>query len=150
VGPVPAYCPAVTSLTRIPRTTLLLAISVVIVIAELFANGIVAGAPEDNQSVSAWIGFSLFGIALSAVLLLVAVPRLPDDFRQTAVLGFGIGAVVTCLLWWSALPFALGIAAIAAAAPRDDSVRGTAPAPTTAGVLLGALAIVAAFLFSVV
>jgi hypothetical protein len=140
----------VNALTRLPRTTLLLAISVVIVIAEAFANGIVARAPEDNHSVGGWIGFSLFGIALSAVLLLVAVPRVPEDMRQTAVLGFGIGALVTCLLWWSALPFALGIAAIAAAAPRDDSVHGSSPAPTTAGVLLGALAIVAAFLFCLV
>jgi hypothetical protein len=140
----------VTALTRLPRTTLLIAISVVIVIAEAFANGVVARAAEDNHSVGGWIGFSVFGIALSAVLLLVVVPRLPEDMRQTAVLGFGIGALVTCLLWWSALPFALGIAAIAAAAPRDDSVHGTAPAPTTAGVLVGALAILAALLFSVV
>jgi hypothetical protein len=142
--------PAVTALTRLPRTTLLIAISVVIVIAEAFANGVVARAPEDNHSVGGWIGFSVFGIALSAVLLLVVVPRLPEDTRQMAVLGFGIGALVTCLLWWSALPFALGIAAIAAAAPRDDSVHGTAPAPVTAGVLLAALAILAALLFSVV
>ena len=35
-----------TSLTRIPRTTLLIAISVVIVIAMLFANGIVLAEPE--------------------------------------------------------------------------------------------------------
>jgi hypothetical protein len=140
----------VTALSRQPRTTLLIAISIVIVIAEAFANGIIARAPEDNNSVGGWIGFSVFGIALSAVLLLVVVPRLPDDMRQTAVLGFGIGAIVTCLVFWSALPFGLGIAAIAAAAPRDDSVHGTAPAPTTAGVLLGALAIVAAFLLCIV
>ncbi len=139
-----------TALTRQARTTLLIAISVIIVISAAFANGIVARAPEDNHSVGGWIGVSLFGIALSAVLLLVAVPRLPPDVRSAAVLGFGIGAIVTCLLWWSALPFALGIAAIAAASPGEDSVRGAKPAPVTAGVLLGALAIVAAFLFSVV
>jgi hypothetical protein len=139
----------VTALTRLPRTTLLVAISVVIVIAEAFANGIVARAPEDNHSVGGWIGFSVFGIALSAVLLLVVVPRLPSDMRAIAVLGFGIGAIVTCLLWWSALPFALGVAAIAAASPGEDSVRGTKPAPVTAGVICGALAIVAGLLFSV-
>jgi hypothetical protein len=140
----------VNALSRLPRITLLLAISVVIVIAEAFANGIVARAPEDNHSVGGWIGFSLFGIALSAVLLLVVVPRLPADLRHAAVLGFGIAAIVTCLLWWSALPFALGVAAIAAAAPGEDSVRGSKPAPVTAGVLLGGLGIVAALLFSLV
>ena len=139
-----------TALTRLPRTTLLVGISVVILIAEAFANGVVARAPEDNNSTGGWIGFTVFGIALSAVLLLVVVPRLPSDMRHIAVLGFGIGAIVTCLLWWSALPFALGVAAIAAAAPGEDSVRGSKPAPVTAGVLLGALAILAAFLFSVV
>ena len=139
-----------TSITRFPRTTLLIAISVVIVIAALFANGVVAADPEDNSSTGGFIGFSLFGIALSAVLLLVVVPRLPGDMRRTAVLAFGIGAVVTCLVFWSALPFALGIAAIAAAAPDDDTPEGDAPAPSTAGALLGALAILAAFILCIV
>jgi hypothetical protein len=140
----------VRSLTTLPRTTLLIAISVVIVIAMLFANGIVLADAEDDQSTGGFIGTSLFGIALSAVLLLVAVPRLPEDVRRIAVLGFGIAAVVMCLVFWSALPFALGIAAIAAAAPDDDSPEGTAPAPVTAGVLLAALAIVAAFVLCLV
>jgi len=140
----------VRSLTTTPRTTLLIAISVVIVIAMLFANGVVLADAEDERSTGGFIGFSLFGIALSAVLLLVAVPRLPADMRRVAVLGFGIGAVVTCLAFWSTLPFALGIAAIAAAAPDDDSPEGTDPAPTTAGVLLAVLAIVAAFVLCVI
>jgi hypothetical protein len=140
----------VTALTRLPRTTLLIAISVVIVIAMLFANGVVFADPEDNRSTGGLIGFSLFGIALSAVLLLVVVPRLPDDMRRVAVLGFGGAAVIFCLVFWSTLPFALGIAAIAAGAPGDDTPEGTDPAPTTAGVILAVLAIVAAFLFCVI
>ena len=138
------------SLTTLPRTTLLIGISVVIVIAMLFANGVVAADAQDNSSTGGFIGFTLFGIALSAVLLLYAVPRLPGDVRPTAVLGLGGGAVLTCLVFWSTLPFALGIAAIAAAAPDDDSPEGTEPAPSTAGVLIGALAIVAAFVLCVV
>ena len=138
------------SLTRTPRTTLLIAISAIIVIAMLFANGVVAASGDDEKSVGGWVGFSFFGIALSAVLLLVAVPRLPDEHRRTAVLGFGIGAVVTCLVFWSTLPFALGIAAIAAAAPGDDTPEGTAPAPSTAGVLIGALAIAVAFVLCLI
>jgi hypothetical protein len=139
----------VTRLTRLPRTDLLVAISVVIVIAELFANAIVLGGDEDS-SVGGWIGLSLFGIALTAVLLLVVVPRLARENRRTAVLGFGVGAVITCVVFWSAIPFALGAAAIAAAGPEDDTPEGTAPAPSTAGVLCGVLAIVAAFVLCLI
>jgi hypothetical protein len=140
----------VTSLTRIPRVNLLIGISIVIVIAMIFANGIIGASEDDQRSVGGFIGFSVFGIAVSAVLLLYAVPRLPADTRRTAVLGFGIAAIVLCVVFWSTLPFALGIAAIAAAGPGDDSPHGTKPAPTTAGVLLGALAIVAAFILCIV
>jgi hypothetical protein len=123
---------------------LLIGTSVLILIAELFANNIVAGG-EDDPNVGGWIGLSLFGIALTAVLLLVVVPRLPREHRRTVVLGLGIAAVVTCAVFWSAIPFALGAAAMAGAGPQDDSPHGTDPAPSTAGVLLGGLAIVAAF-----
>jgi hypothetical protein len=138
------------SLARTPRTTLLIAISVIIVIAELFANAILLASATQSASVGGWIGFSLFGIALSAVLLLVVVPRLPDENRTMAVLGFGIGAVVTCIIARTALPFALGVAAIAGAAPDDDRPEGIAPAPSTAGLLIGTLAILAAFVLCVI
>jgi hypothetical protein len=128
---------------------LLVGISVLIVIAELFANSIVLGGDEDS-SVGGWVGLSLFGVALTAVLLLVVVPKLPREQRRTAVLGFGIGAVVTCAVFWSTLPFALGAAAIAAAGPRDDTPEGTEPAPSAAGVLLGVLAIAAAFVLCLI
>jgi hypothetical protein len=137
------------ALTRLPRTTLLLAISVLIVIAELFANAIVLAGDED-ASVAGWIALSLFGIAVTAVLVLVVVPKLRRDQRRTAVLAFGGGAVVTCAIFWSALPFALGAAALAAAGPGDDTPEGDAPAPSTAGVLLAVLAIVAAFVLCIV
>jgi hypothetical protein len=136
-------------LTRTPRTTLLIGISAVIVIAQAFANGIVARSATDDHSVAGWIGFSIFGIALTAVLVLVAVPRIPDEHRRTAVLAFGGGAIVFCLLFYTGIPFALGAAALAAAGPSDDSVRGKKPAPTTAGVLLALLAIVGCFVFCI-
>jgi hypothetical protein len=139
----------VEALTRLPRTTLLLGISVLIVIAELFANAIVLGG-DDDASVAGWIGLSVFGIAVAAVLVLVVVPKLRRDQRRMAVLAFGGGAVVTCAIFWSALPFALGAAALAAAGPGDDSPEGDAPAPSTAGVLLAVLAIVAAFVLCIV
>jgi hypothetical protein len=139
----------VTSFTRLPRLQLLIGISIVILVAELFANEIVLGDEGDGDA-AGWIGLSLFGIALSAVLLLVAVPRIRGENRRTAVLAFGIGAVVTTVVFWSALPFALGAAALAAAAPGDDAPEGDAPAPSTAGVVLAVLAIVAAFIFCII
>ncbi|MDP9294016.1 MAG: hypothetical protein M3O90_06280 [Actinomycetota bacterium] len=138
-----------TSFTRLPRTQLLVGISMAILIAELFANEILLG-DEGDASVGGWVGLSLFGIALSAVLVLVVVPRLRGENRRTAVLGFGIGAVVTCAVSWSALPFALGAAALAAAAPEDDTPEGEGPAPSSAGVILAVLAIIAAFILCLV
>jgi hypothetical protein len=135
--------------TRLQRTTLLIVISVIILIAELFANELVAG-DEGDDDVGGWIGLSLFGIAVTAILLLVVVPRLRGPGRRNAVLGFGAGAVILCLIFWSALPFALGAAALAAAAPGEDSVHGESEAPVTAGVLLALLAIVAAFVLCIV
>jgi hypothetical protein len=132
------------------RVNLLVGTAVIILIAELFANDIVAGEDISSPSWGGWIGLSLFGIALTAILLLVAVPRLPQEHRRNAVLGFGVGAVVLCVVFWSAIPFALGAAAIAAAGPRDDSPDGTEFAPTTAGVLLGVLAIIAAFVLCII
>jgi len=140
----------VDTLTRTPREKLLMGISVVIVIAMLFANGVIAASADNERSFGGFIGFSVFGIALSAVLLLVVVPKLPPEVRPNAVLGFGIGAVVTCVVFWSTLPFALGVTAISAAGSGDDSLHGTKPAPVTAGVLLGMLAIVGAFIFCLV
>lgn len=137
------------SFTRLPRTQLLVAISIVILIAELFANEVVLG-DEGDGSVGGWVGFSLFGIALSAVLVLVVVPRLHGEHRRTAVLAFGIAAAVAFVVFWSALPFALGAAALAAAAPGDDTPEGEAPAPSSVGVLLAVLAIVAAFILCLV
>jgi hypothetical protein len=135
-----------TAFTRLPRTQLLVGISVVILVAELFANEIVLGDEGDGE-VGGWIGLSVFGIAVAAVLVFVVVPRIAARNRPTAVLAFGIAAVVTCVVFWSALPFALGAAALAAAAPADDTPEGDARAPSSAGVLLALLAIVAAFVF---
>ena len=138
-----------TTFTRMPRITLLVAISAIILVAELFANEIVAG-DEGDSDVGGWIGLSLFGIAVACVLVLVVVPRLRGPGRRNAVLGFGIAAVVLNAIFWSALPFALGAAALAAAAPGDDSPEGEGDAPSTAGVILALLAIVAAFVLCLV
>src|SRR5919199_4229091 len=119
------------AITSLPRTSLLALISALILVAELFANEIIAG---DDADAGGWIGLSLFGIAVAAVLVFVAVPRIAARNRRTAVLAFGIAAVVTCAIFWSALPFALGAAALAAARPADDNPEGQREARSTAGV----------------
>ena len=144
--------PDMTTFTRMPRTQLLVLMSIVIVIAALFANIVDVGNNDEDASgsVGAWVAMSLVGIALTTLLLLVVVPRLRADQRRTAVLGFGVAAVVTVVVFWSTLPFALAAAALAAAGPADDPVEGDAPAPSSAGVILALLAVAAAFVLCVV
>lgn len=137
--------------TRMPRTQLLLVTSAVIVVAALFANVVGVGDESDEAgSVGTWIGVSIFGIAVTALLLLVVVPKLPREHRRTAVLGFGIAAVVTLTIFWSALPFALGAAALHAAGPGDERVDEEGAAPATAGVVLALLAFVGGLVLSVI
>ena len=47
------------TLTRTPREKLLVGISVVIVIAMLFANGVIAASADHERSFGAFIGFSV-------------------------------------------------------------------------------------------
>src|SRR4051812_32547240 len=124
------------SLTRMPRTQLLVGMAVVILIAELFANEIIGG----DADVGGWVGLSAFGIAVMALLVLVAVPRVAPQSRRSWTLGLGIAAVVTCVVFWSALPFALAAATFVAAAPGEEHPGEAGPAPASAGVILAALA----------
>jgi len=137
--------------TRMPRQQLLILTAVIIVVAMLFAN--VVGVGDDVDEEGSWggfVGLSIFGIAVTAVLLLVVVPRIPPHQRRTAVLAFGGAAVVTVAVFWSALPFAFGAAALHAAGPGDERIPGEGDAPATAGVLLALLAIVGAFVLCVI
>jgi hypothetical protein len=89
-------------------------------------------------------------MAVMAVLVLVVVPRIPADARRNWVLGFGIAAVVLCAVFWSALPFAVAAAAFAAAAPGEENPGEEGEARASAGVILAALATVAAFILCIV
>jgi hypothetical protein len=135
------------ALVRMPRTQLMVVVAAVILVGELFANEIVSG---DESDVGGWIGLSAFGIAVMAVFVLVVVPRLAPASRRTWTLGLGIAAVVTLAIFWSALPFALGAAALAAANPGEEHPGEAGPAPASAGVILAVLAIVAGFVLCIV
>ena len=137
--------------TRMPRTQLLLLTAVIIVVAALFANVIGIGDEVDEEgSVGGFIGLSAFGIAVTALLLLVAVPKIPRENRKAAVLAFGVAAIVFCVVFWSMLPFAFGAAALYAAGPGEENVPDDGEAPATAGVLLALLAWVAAFVLCII
>lgn len=112
-----------------PPLRLLGATALVIVVAELFAN--------DAEPLGT-IVLSAFGIAVAATLLLVVLPRVDPRAHGILAASFALTALVTCVAFWSALPFAFGAAAIAA------SERPTAPA-----ALLGAFALVVALVFCI-
>jgi hypothetical protein len=134
-------------LTRMPRTQLMVITAAIILIAELFANEIIAG---DDADVGGWIGLSAFGIAVMLLLVLVLVPRVPAASRRTWTLGLGVAAIVTCAVFWSSLPFAFGAATLAASAPGEEQPGESGEAPASAGVILAALAYVVAFVLCVV
>jgi uncharacterized MnhB-related membrane protein len=137
--------------THMPRQQLLIVTSVIIVVAMLFANVVGLGDEVDEEgSVGAFIGLSIFGIAVTALLLLVAVPAVPREHRANAVLAFGVAALVTVLAFYTALPFALGAAALHAAGPGEERIPQEGEAPATAGVLIALLAIVGAFVLCII
>lgn len=137
--------------TRMPRTQLLLVTAVIIVVAALFANVVGVGdSTDESGSVGSWIGISVFGIAVTALLLLVVVPKLPAEHRQMGVLGFGIAALVTVAIFWSTLPFAFAAAALHAAGPGEERIEQEGAAPATAGVVVALLAVAGAFVLSII
>jgi hypothetical protein len=134
-------------LTRMPRTQLMVITAAIILIAELFANEIIAG---DDADVGGWVGLSAFGIAVMLLLVLVLVPRVPAASRRSWTLGLGVAAIITCVVFWSALPFAVGAATLAAAAPGEEQPGESGEAPASAGVILAALAYIVAFVLCLV
>jgi len=100
--------------------------------------------------VGSFIGLSIFALAVTAVLLLVAVPRIPREHRRTAVLAFGAAAVLTVLVFWTGLPFAFGAAALYAAGPGEERIPAEGEAFATAGVLLAVLGILGAFVLCII
>src|SRR3954454_15826591 len=129
------------TLTRMPRTQMLVVMAAVIIVAELFANEIVGG----DADVGGWICLSAFGIAVMALLVLVVVPRVAPESRRSWTLGLGVAALITCAVFWSALPFAFAAATFVSAAPGEEHPGETGEASASAGVILAALATVVAF-----
>ena len=112
------------------RRRLLSATAALTVVAELFAN--------DAEPLGTLV-LSAFGIGVTALLLFVVVPRVDPAGHPVLAASFALTALITCVAFWSALPFAFGAGAVAA------SQR-----PTAVPAILGAIAMVVAMAFSII
>jgi hypothetical protein len=102
------------STTALHETHRIPALALLIVVAELLAYGV--GLPA--------LGVALFGIAVAAVLLHLALPRTDPAAHGLLAWSFGLTALFTTVAFWSALPFAFGGAAIAARPRSIPAILG--------------------------
>lgn len=128
------------------RQTLAVATAVLIFAALAFAY--VVGVSDDEEGdVVGWLIVSALASLIAAALLLRFVPASesdPDGDNKPArhALILGVLSLVTIVVFWTGLPFALGVPALALAATG----RGRAPqqghgGQATAAAVLAALAI---------
>jgi hypothetical protein len=145
------------ALRRLPRTTLAAATAVLIFVALLFGYVLdVTNNEEGDGDVRGWLIVSVVASVLAAALLLRFVPATESDAgpgnkpaRRGLVLS--VLSVIALAVFWTGLPFVLGVPALVLAA------EGRARAPqqgrggeATAAVVLAIVAIVAAFVVCVV
>jgi hypothetical protein len=145
------------ALRTLPRRTLAAATAVLIFAALAFAYVLDVTDNEDGQGdVVGWLIVSAVASLIAAALLMRFVPSTESDAdgdnkpaRRALILS--VLAVVAVAVFWTGLPFALGVPALALAA------TGSARAPqeghggqATAAAALGALAIVVSTVVCVV
>jgi hypothetical protein len=104
--------------------------------------------PGTTGEVIGGIVLTLLSLAVTAAIFLWLIPRQREpDARPTRIaLILGIVAIVTVLVFWTALPFAFGAGAIALGLIGWDIGALTGrQGHSTAAIVLGALAIAIAF-----
>jgi hypothetical protein len=139
------------------RQTLAAATAVLIYVALAFGYVLdVTNNESGDSDVVGWLIVSTVASVIAAVLLMRFVPATeadPDTGNKPArrALVLGVLAVLSVAVFWTGLPFALGVPALALAA------TGTSRAPeqghggqATAAAVLAAFAIVAALVLCVV
>jgi hypothetical protein len=107
----------------------------------------------DDPSTSDKIGMAVVivvNLALLAALFLWFIPRERAAGARTArtAMIVGIVAILLCGVFWTGLPFAVGAGAVALALPLRASGSGGNRA--TAGLVLGGIAMLAAFVLLLV
>jgi hypothetical protein len=124
------------------------------VAAVLLLIGMPIGWLTDNPSSGDVIGMiviTLIMLGLMAAIFLRLIPRqlaAADGVNRPARTGLilGIVALVTCVVFWTGLPFPLGAGAVALGlAGRELAPRAGDGGRATAAVVLGALAVLLAF-----
>jgi len=95
------------------------------------------------------IGLAVLAIMAALVFWLVPRERLAQQRANRSALILGIVSILVCLAFWTGLPFAVGAAAIALGlSQRETATEGRGRA--TAAVVLGGIAILAAFVLLLV
>jgi hypothetical protein len=138
------------------RRTLAAATAVLIFVALLFGYVLdVTGNEEGEGDVVGWLIVSAVASLIAALLLLRFVPASEaepsgDNTPARRALILGVLSFITIAVFWTGLPFALGVPALALAA------TGQARAPqeghggqATAAAVLAALAIVVSIVFCI-
>jgi hypothetical protein len=139
----------VTPLARTSRPVLLAATVVLILVGVGLANF----APENESGdASGFIVSSLVSTLVAAGMFLFVVPRAEEEARRDngpAMIGLILGAIAALLLvvFWSGLPFALGVPAFALGSLGRDRARELGgEGAAIAAQILGAVAVALALL----
>ena len=134
------------AIRRTPRTTIL-AVTVVLLFASM-AFGYWLNVGDEDKQVVAWLVVCTVGSLIAAYLLLRFVPDTESEMdgnapaRRSLVLG--VVAVLTFVVFWTGLPIVLGVPAVVLGAEgRARSATQDGGAEATAGLLFGALGILA-------
>ena len=145
------------ALRAVSRTTLAVATAVLIFVALLFGYVLdVTNNEEGEGDLLGWLIVSVVASVLAAVLLLRFVPATESDGDATNKparrgLVLSVLSVITLAVFWTGLPFVLGVPGLVLAA----EARARAPqqgrgGEATAAAVLAVLAIVLAFVVCVV
>ncbi len=138
-----------TPLARTSRPALLAATVVLILVGVALANFV---QEDESGDASAFIVSSVVSILVASGMFLFVVPRAEEEARRDngpAMIGLILGAIAALLLlvYWSGLPFAVGVPAFALGSLGRDRARELGgEGAAIAAQMLGAVAVVLALL----
>ena len=137
------------------RRTLAAATAVLIFVALLFGYMLdVTGNEEGDADVVGWLIVSAVASLIAALLLLRFVPASEaepsaDNKPARRALILGVLSLVTVAVFWTGLPFALGVPALALAATGQARAPQEGHGGQATAAVLAALAIVVSIVFCV-
>jgi hypothetical protein len=141
------------TLRRTPRTTLVAATAVLTLVGLSFGYWLTT---DEDKEVVGWLIVSAVCTLIAAALLLRLVPSVEADAdpgNKPARVGLilGVLSIVTVLVFWTGLPFALGVPALVLGAEgRARAAAQGRGGQATAAIVLASVAIVLTFVGSLV